>query len=143
MLEDEALTQAIINGSEGVELDRLCRLLHHRTRSLVPLCCVLLQCLRGGRIAEVGVPSTGGEDEQGGEGPPQEQDPPIAGGGAADVWPLLVAVKCRKPDVVRLLVEGHGVRSRCDSQGRSELHALAESQRGPFPHYTVRGDTSL
>jgi hypothetical protein len=56
---------------------------------------------------------------------------------AVDVWPLLAAVKCRKPDVVRLLVEDHGVRSRCDSQGRSELHALAESQRGPFPPFPV------
>ncbi|ELR12674.1 Ras subfamily protein [Acanthamoeba castellanii str. Neff] len=50
-----------------------------------------------------------------------------------ELWPLLAAVKCRKPEVVRMLVEAHHVRSRCDARGRSELHALAESQRGPFP----------
>ena len=55
-----------------------------------------------------------------------------------ELWPLLAAVKCRKPDVARLLVEAHHARSRCDARGRSELHALAESQRGPFPPLPVR-----
>jgi hypothetical protein len=40
--------------------------------------------------------------------------------------------------VVRMLVEAHHVRSRRDARGRSELHALAESQRGPFPPLPVR-----
>jgi hypothetical protein len=55
-----------------------------------------------------------------------------------NVWPLLAAVKCRKPDQVAQLVERHGMRSRRDARGRSELHALAESQRGPFPPLPVR-----
>ena len=54
------------------------------------------------------------------------------------LWPLLAAVKCRKPAVVVALVERHHVRARCDARGRSELHALAESQRGPFPPLPVR-----
>jgi hypothetical protein len=39
--------------------------------------------------------------------------------------------------VVEALVERLRVRSRRDAQGRSELHALAESQRGPFPPLPV------
>lgn len=48
------------------------------------------------------------------------------------LWPLLVAVKCRNDSAVRLLVDDYGARSRLDAHGRTELHALAESQRGPF-----------
>jgi len=55
-----------------------------------------------------------------------------------EVWPLLAAVKCRKPAVAEALIARLGVRSRRDAHGRSELHALAESQRGPFPPLPVQ-----
>ena len=54
------------------------------------------------------------------------------------LWPLLAAVKCRKPAVAEALIARLGVRSRRDAHGRSELHALAESQRGPFPPLPVQ-----
>ena len=53
-------------------------------------------------------------------------------GGIVRLWPLLAAVRCRNYPAVRLLVDDYGARPRLDANGRTELHALAESQRGPF-----------
>jgi hypothetical protein len=54
------------------------------------------------------------------------------------LWPLLAAVKCRNDSAVRLLVDDYGARPRLDANGRTELHALAESQRGPLSRGLAR-----
>jgi ankyrin repeat protein len=47
------------------------------------------------------------------------------------LWPLLAAVKTRNAAIVQLLID-HGARPM-KSRKRSELHALADTQKGPFP----------
>jgi hypothetical protein len=50
-----------------------------------------------------------------------------------DKWPLLEAVKLQDVAIVQLLID-HGARSQSHKSNlRSELHALAQLQKGPFP----------
>jgi hypothetical protein len=50
-----------------------------------------------------------------------------------DKWPLLEAVKLQDLAMVQLLID-HGARSQSHKPNlRSELHALAQLQKGPFP----------
>lgn len=54
---------------------------------------------------------------------------------AAGGWPLLAAVKCQNVAITQLLID-HGARPVVHKKRlkkRSELHALAEAQKGPFP----------
>lgn len=49
----------------------------------------------------------------------------------AGLWPLLVAAKCGNVNITQMLIDT-GARSKtCRRQ--SELHVLADAQRGPFP----------
>lgn len=92
--------------------------------------------VRGGAVGALELSeSKGGHSSDDGA---SEVSQPSAEPEEQELWPLLAAVKCRKPDVARMLVEAHHARSRIDARGRSELHALAESQRGPFPPLPVR-----
>jgi hypothetical protein len=53
-------------------------------------------------------------------------------------WPLLAAVERQDVTLARLLID-HGARPvTCQKRKRTELHALAEVQRGPFPLQTVQ-----
>jgi hypothetical protein len=54
--------------------------------------------------------------------------------------PLLVAVKCENLAIAQLLID-HGARSM-KHRKRSELHALAEVQSGPFPCQVLVRTTS-
>lgn len=54
--------------------------------------------------------------------------------------PLLVAVKCENLAIAQLLID-HGARSM-KHRKRSELHALAEVQSGPFPRQVLVRTTS-
>jgi hypothetical protein len=54
--------------------------------------------------------------------------------------PLLVAVKCENLAIAQLLID-HGARSM-KHRKRSELHALAEVQSGPFPRQVLMRTTS-
>lgn len=69
---------------------------------------------------------------------PAAGDVALREGGEGE-WPLLSAVKREDLALVRSLFE-QGARSRRDQRGRSELHALADLQSGPFP--LVRACTS-
>jgi hypothetical protein len=56
---------------------------------------------------------------------------------AAGGWPLLAAVKCQNVAITQLLID-HGARpvahkKRCRLKKQTELHTLAEAQKGPFP----------
>ncbi len=46
--------------------------------------------------------------------------------------PLLAAVKCNNVAMARLLID-HGAHVHQQNGKRSELHALAETQKGPYP----------
>ncbi len=50
-------------------------------------------------------------------------------------WPLLAAVKCQNVAITQLLID-HGARPVAHKKRlkkQTELHALAEAQKGPFP----------
>jgi ankyrin repeat protein len=53
---------------------------------------------------------------------------------AAGGWPLLAAVERQNVAITQLLID-HGARPVAHKKGskRTELHALAEAQKGPFP----------
>ncbi len=46
--------------------------------------------------------------------------------------PLLAAIKCNNMAMARLLID-HGAHVHQQNCKRSELHALAETQKGPYP----------
>jgi hypothetical protein len=50
--------------------------------------------------------------------------------------PLLAAVKCNNMAMARLLID-HGAHIHQQNCKRSELHALAETQKGPYPPVRV------
>jgi hypothetical protein len=51
------------------------------------------------------------------------------------LWPLLAAVKCHNESMIRLLLD-HGATLN-KTTTTTELHALADMQKGPFPPVRV------
>jgi hypothetical protein len=52
------------------------------------------------------------------------------------LWPLLAAIKCHNLTMTRLLLD-HGASPKTTTT-TTELHALADTQKGPFPPVRVR-----
>jgi hypothetical protein len=49
------------------------------------------------------------------------------------VWPLLAAVKCHNLAMTRLLLDHGAMPKKTTRTTSTELHALADTQKGPFP----------
>jgi hypothetical protein len=56
--------------------------------------------------------------------------------GSTGLWPLLAAVKCHNLSMTRLLLD-HGATPKTTTTTTTELHALADTQMGPFPPVRV------
>jgi hypothetical protein len=58
--------------------------------------------------------------------------------GSMDLWPLLAAVKCHNSSMTRLLLDHGATPKTTTTTTTTELHALADAQKGPFPPVCMR-----